>query len=163
MPTPEWAVVDSNILIAANGKSDQADDACVESCIDLLLDVRTRTRLALDADGEILAEYANKSSPTGRPGVGDEFLRWAIDNQYIHCHRTQLTRNEIREFHEFPDDDALSRFDRSDRKFVATALACTPPATIHNAVDSDWSQFAAPLASAGIKVTELCPNCLKTA
>lgn len=27
MPTRQWAVIDSNVLIAANGKSDQADDA----------------------------------------------------------------------------------------------------------------------------------------
>lgn len=110
-----------------------------------------------------MAEYSRHSSYSGQPGAGDRFFRRAFQNQYQACRMVRLTVHEHRGYTEFPDTPDLKRFDPSDRKFVATALACTPPATIHNAVDSDWSQFAAPLASAGIKVTELCSNCLKAA
>jgi len=157
-----WAVVDSNVLIAANGKSEQANDACVEKCIDVLLEVRTATSLALDDGDEILAEYARYCSHSGQPGVGDEFFRWAFDNQYTSCHRIHLTIDEDRVYQEFPDTPDLERFDRSDRKFVATALGCVPTATIYNAVDSDWSQSAPALAAAGVPVIELCPDCLKS-
>jgi hypothetical protein len=127
------------------------------------MEVVRDSSLALDDAGEIMAEYSRHSSYSGQPGAGDRFFRWAFQNQYQACRMVQLTAHEHRGYEEFPDIPELKRFDPSDRKFVATALACTPPATIHNAVDSDWSQFAEQLASAGVKVTELCPNCLKAA
>lgn len=48
---------------------------------------------------------------------------------------------------EFPDTPDLAKFDRSGRKWVATALGCTPTATIYNAVDSDYAQHAQALAT----------------
>jgi hypothetical protein len=162
MPNRRWAVVDSNVLIAANGKSEQANDACVEKCIDVLLEVRVAPSLALDEGNEILAEYSRYCSHSGQPGVGDEFFRWAFDNQYASCHRSPLTPHQDRVYQEFPDTPDLEKFDRSDRKFVATALGCTPTAAVYNAVDSDYSQFALALAAAAVPVTELCLDCLKS-
>ncbi len=161
MPNGRWSVIDSNVLIVANGKSEQANDACVEKCIDVLLEVRGATSLALDESGEILVEYSRYCSHSGQPGVGDEFFRWAFNNQYTACYRVLLTPHEDRVYQEFPDTSGLEEFDRSDRKFVATALGCTPTATICNAVDSDYAQFKLALADAGVPVAELCPDCLK--
>ena len=56
MPNHQWAVIDSNVLIVADGNSPQATDACVEKCIDLLLEVRGAASLALDDGGDILYE-----------------------------------------------------------------------------------------------------------
>ncbi len=162
MPNRRWAVVDSNVLIAANGKSEQANDTCLEKCIAVLLGVRTTTSLALDDGNEILDEYSRYCSHSGQPGVGDEFFRWAFDNQYTSCRRVPLTPDENRVYREFPDTPDLKKFDRSDRKFVATALGCTPTATIYNAVDSDYAQFKPALAAAAVSVAELCPDCLKS-
>ena len=163
MPNRRWAVIDSNVLIVANGKSEQANDACVEKCIDILLErLALQPLLALDDGGEILDEYSHycrlqrparrrrRVLPAGR-----------FDNQYTSCHRVPLTPHEDRVYQEFPDTPDLEKFDRSDRKFVATALGCTPTATIYNAVDSDYAQFAVALAAAAVPVTELCPDCLK--
>jgi hypothetical protein len=161
MPPRRFAVIDSNVLIAANGKSDQANSACVENCIDVLMEVTENSSLALDDAGEIVTEYRRYGSYSGQPGVGDRFFLWVHQNQHRACHRVPLTPHEDRGYEEFPDTEDLKSFDRSDRKFVATALACTPPATIYNAVDSDWSHHALPLAAAGVKVKELCPDCLK--
>ncbi len=162
MPNRRWAVIDSNVLKVADGDSPQANEACVEKCIDVLLEVRHAASLALDDGGEILAEYAHERDFSGQPGSGDEFFIWAFNNQYTNCCRVPLTSHEERIYHEFPDTPDLEGFDRSDRKFVATALGCTPTATIHNAVDSDYAQFKAALAAAAVAVTELCPDCLKS-
>ena len=121
----------------------------------------TSTSLALDDADEILAEYSRYCSHSGQPGVGDEFFRWAFDNQYTGCQRVPLTPHEDCGYEEFPEARELAKFDRSDRKFVATALGCTPTASIYNAVDSDWSHSALALAAVGVTVAELCPDCLK--
>jgi len=155
------AVIDSNVLIAANGKSDQANDACVDRCVDVLMEVSQESSLALDDGNEILNEYSRCCNYSGQPGVGDRFFLWAQRNQHTTCLRVPLTPHEDRGYQEFPDTQDLAKFDPSDRKFVATALGCTPTATIYNAVDSDWSHSAPALAAVGIPVTELCPDCLK--
>jgi len=76
--------------------------------------------------------------------------------------RIHLTMIAMDEFAEYPDDDdKLSRFDRSDRKWVAAARACqkqhkeTPE--IVNATDSDWNEVADYLFTAyGIPVITIC-------
>jgi len=160
IPNRRWTVVDSNVLVVADGKSPQANDACIEKCIDVLIAVRDAASLHLDG-GEILDEYSHGRDHSGQPGVGDEFFRWAFNNQYTHCHRVPLTPDDDRGYKEFPETPDLAKFDPSDRKFVATALGCTPPAIIYNAVDSDWSHAAPALVAVGVPVTELCPDCLK--
>jgi hypothetical protein len=146
----------------ANGNSDQANDACMGKCIDLLLKVSGEASIALDRDGKIFDEYSVYCDYSGEPGAGDEFFVWVHENKWTSCHLVSITPHEDRGYEEFPDTPDLAKFDRSDRKFVATALACTPPATIYNAVDSDWSQSAPALAVAGVPVAELCPDCLKS-
>ena len=61
-------------------------------------------------------------------------------------------------FVEFPDDPELEKFDQSDRKFVAVALATPDQPPIVNAVDSDWLEFYEPLVKNGIKIQFLCPD-----
>jgi hypothetical protein len=161
MPTGRLAVIDSNVLIAANGKSDQANDACVDRCVEILVEVSQGSSLAMDDGNEILNEYSRYCNYSGQPGVGDRFFLWAQRNQYATCLRVALNPHEDRGYEEFPDTPDLAKFDPSDRKFVATALGCTPTATIYNAVDSDYAQHAQALADAAIPVTELCPDCLK--
>ena len=144
MPIRSMAVVDSNVLIAANGKTDQANDACVETCIDVLLEVSERPRSLWTDGNEILNEYSRYCNYSGQPGVGDEFFLWAHDNQYTNCHRVPLTPHEDRGYQEFPDTPDLEKFDPSDRKFVATALGCTPTATIYNASTATTSSSLPP-------------------
>lgn len=161
MPDPQRAVVDTNVLITANGQGQQVPTSCTEACIDVLLEVQTAQRLAVDQDGEILAEYAVYCSYSGQPGVGDQFFLWAHQSQYTACHRVPLTPHEDRVYKEFPATSELAKFDRSDRKFVATALGCNPVAEILNATDSDYCHCASALEAAGVEVTELCVECLK--
>jgi len=53
---------------------------------------------------------------------------------------------------------ALAGFDRSDRKFVAMALASGSTPDVLNAVDSDWADYFAALARNGVKLKFLCPQ-----
>ena len=163
MPERVLAIVDTNVLITANGRGHMVPATCSESCIDSLLDIRDRNSLVLDEHGKILEEYASHCNHSGQPGVGDEFFRWAFQSQYTSCRRVVLTPDDDRGYREFPDAPELSKFDRSDRKFVATALSCDLAAEILNAVDSDYAQFADALKDAGVTVIELCPDCLKHA
>ena len=99
-------------------------------------------------------------SLSGQPGVGDAFLKWVWQNQanastcemiVIHPRGTSGE-----DYEEFPDDPALARFDRSDRKFVAVALGSNLNPDILNAVDRDWWDFRVSLEAHGVRITFLC-------
>jgi hypothetical protein len=163
MPEQQWTVIETNVLIVANRKSDQANSACIGKCIELLVKVSDEASVVLDRGGEIFDEYSVYCDYSGEPGTGDEFFVWVHENKWTSCQLVSITPREDRGYEEFPDTPDLAKFDRSDRKFVATALTCTPSATIYNAVDSDWSHSALALAAVGVTVAELCPDCLKPA
>ena len=156
-------VVDTNVLIVANGGASQADNACEDACEKFLGDLYSSFRsLVLDEGGEILAEYAKHCSHSGAPGLGDHFFAWAFSAQHTSCLRVPLEKNEDGSYADFPKATELSKFDPSDRKFVAAALACDEDPTIANAVDSDWLESRAALDAAAVRVHELCPGCLKS-
>ena len=94
--------------------------------------------------------------------MGDAFLKHVYDHQYNKrkVQRTALAIDAHGEYIDFPSDPLLTKFDPSDRLFVALARASPKPASIVNAVDSDYSHHAQSLKSAGVKVIELCQDCL---
>ncbi len=150
-------VIDTNVLVVANGRHAAAPAACVEACIDALRDARRSTTLIDDAH-EILDEYRRHCSFAGQPGAGDAFFKWLWDNQANsgRCERVRITRHTQRGFEEFPNDSRLRSFDADDRKFVAVALASGRAAPILNASDTDWWHHRAALAQHGVRVTFLC-------
>ena len=154
-------VVDTNVLVVSNGKSPQASAACVAACINALVDTVRESVVSIDSLGLILEEYANQGlSHSGQPGVGDYFFKWLFDNQWnvARCERVEITEHAARGFEEFPEVAELQAFDRSDRKFVAVALASANDPEILNAVDSDWWDFRVALAAAGVRIRFLCPD-----
>jgi hypothetical protein len=158
-------VVDTNVAVVANGNAPQADVECRLACTKKLrkLQEGDKVRVCLDSDDRILSEYRKHLSPSGQPGVGDMFMQWIHKNQSNPgvCERVKITSHTKREFKEFPNDTRLANFDRDDRKFVAVALASKHKPFILNAVDRDWSDFQKPLSDCGVKVVELCPQCIK--
>ena len=153
-------IVDTNVLVVANGRDTHASRECQLATIDALCGVTDAASLILDADGRILSEYRRHCDHSGQPGVGDEFFRWAFDHQAC-LHSVKLTEDEDRGFEEFPEDPTLSQFDFDDRVFVAASVAVRVDNVILNAVDSDYHLHRDGLGRAGILVEELCPNELK--
>lgn len=156
------AVIDTNVPVVANGKTPQASQDCVMTCIDALLTIREKGQILLDESGFILQEYRRYLSPAGQPGAGDEFFKWLWDNQgnVRYCRRVAVTvlDEEGCDFAEFPKDPELKAFDRGDKKFVAVALASGRVAQILNASDTDWWHFREVLEKQGMKIRFLCPE-----
>lgn len=155
-----YVIVDTNAAIVANGKSPQASPECVINCVRRLRQIQQNEILVLDDRWLIIQEYKNKLYDTGQPGVGDAFLKWVLTNQFNpqRCQRIQITELSQDNFAEFPKDPNLDRFDRSDRKFVAVAIAHPHKPPILNAVDSDWRYFRDRLATHGVEVEFICPD-----
>ncbi len=159
-------VIDTNVLQVANQNSPQAGPKCVGQCIDRLLKVRDRERIALDKTMFILEEYRQQGfSFSGQPGVGDEFFKWLFDNQANNdvCELVEVTliNKSVNNFAEFPDVQELKNFDRSDRKFVAVAISSGESPPILNAVDSDWWDFRDTLSQHGVQIEFVCPGQFK--
>ena len=123
--------------------------------------IKAASKIVLDDGYRILSEYQDHLRSEGQPGEGDAFLKWVLTNQanpqvcdQVHINPTEDGNN----FAEFPDDPDLRGFDRSDRKFVAAALAHPDSPPILNAVDSGWWLFRDALTRNGVQVEFLCPR-----
>ena len=163
MPDKPEVVVDTNVVMVANNYTSQASATCEIACIEKLDWIRDNGILLLDNMDLIFQEYEPYFSYSGQPGPGDAFFRWLHLNQYNnhHCRTIALTPHDEREFAEFPSDPELASFDRSDRKFVAVAIASGNAPEILNATDTDWWQHHTALQRHGIKVTFLCPELMQ--
>ena len=154
-------VIDTNVAVVANGKHDAASNNCFSACIDALLAARNDIVL-IDDNFLILEEYKNNLSFSGQPGMGDAFFKWLWSNQAntVYCKQVSVTPADCidRVFEEFPNDVDLKGFDRSDRKFVAVAIASGDVPRILNAADTDWWIFREPLARHGVQVQFLCED-----
>lgn len=160
-------IVDTNVPIVANGqKSVQASSSCINSCIAAIRDVQHKHILIVDEGWRVIREYLRQLNQKGRPGIGDEFMLWVLQNQYnpARCERVVITplaaSTDGNDFAEFPDDPELTNFDRSDRKFVAIALAHPERPPILNATDTDWHGHQLALEKHGVKIQFLCSDTL---
>lgn len=158
-------VMDTNVAIVANGRTSQAGDQCVGNCINALIEIREQRRVLLDDRGLILEEYRRNLSPSGQPGPGDAFFKWLWDNQghLDHCRQIPVTpaKDDRRGFQEFPDDPDLASFDRSDRKFVAVAIASGERPSLLNATDTDWWNHRKALRRYEVTIRFLCPELME--
>ena len=161
-------ILDTNVIVIANGLSPQASCDCVKRCRERLDQILEGSeKVVLDYEQHILREYRRNLKEAGRlrRRRGDLFLQWLKQNQWkpAKCslvHITSLAGNGT-DFAEFPNDDAaLAGFHKKDRKFIATALAHqrefgeTP--TILLAIDSGWLQFTDALANHGVSIELIC-------
>ena len=156
-------IVDTNVAIVANGKTEQADQRCISKCRAKLQHIRDEYRLLLDNRNLILDEYRRNLNPSGQPGLGEGFFIWLWQNQANpeYCRKVAVKPHKNREFEEFPDDPNLSSFDRDDRKFVAVALASGTTPKVLNASDTDWWHHRQALRQNGVEVVFLCPDLME--
>jgi hypothetical protein len=152
-------VIDTNVLIAANGENSSVSSNCVLACFQQLQHIQQNEHVVLDDTNFILQEYRRNLSLVGRPGFGRAFFKWLFDNRFNGA-AALVTITPLdhtgQQFAEFPADPELANFDLSDRKFVAVALTHPQNPPILNAVDSDWANFSAPLGRY-VQLHFLCP------
>lgn len=156
-------VVDTNVPMVASGHSPQTDEACADACVQRLKQIMESGCLLVDDLDLIVHEYVNAIGHAGHPGAGEKFVKWAFDNRYnpnavrriAVIHRDG---DKVRRFDEFPAAGSLSRFDRSDQKFVAVALASGTNPPIAVAVDRGWWRHHQALQAEGVKLEFLCPQ-----
>lgn len=159
-------VIDVNVGIVANqqarAQTGLANQECVLACIDALQNVIESGVLVIDDGWRILSEYQKHLTTHHQPGAGSLFMQWVWQNQSVsqRCEQVELAPlpNDPEDFEEFPNDHALSRFDRNDRKYVAVAKASKHNPEILNAVDTDWWEHRIALQNNGLTVSFLCPQ-----
>ena len=162
------AVIDTNVPIVANyaiknsGQPDDLPTECISACVETIAAVIKNKGLVIDSGDEIYVEYRTNCSLKGQPGLGDRFMKWVHDNRWKlpGKNRVAITKNNG-SYNEFPSHKGLSRFDRSDRKFVAVANAHPVKPPIYQATDSKWWGWKDALDEAGIRVIFLCSEYIK--
>lgn len=153
------AVIDTNVLLVANGQHAGVSDDCVAECV-RRLQAMERTGVVVVDDGyRILEEYLHKTCLNPPKGPGDVFLKWVL-RQAGGGRVEQVPLNEIGEncFAEFPDPALEPLFDAPDRKFAAVAHAHPDKPVIWQAADCKWLDWWSTLGTKGVKVEFLCPN-----
>ncbi len=159
------AVVDTNVAIVANGGVEQALPSCVSACAARLLQLTRNGRLVLDDRWLILREYMKHLKSSGERKGGNAFLKWVLTNYRNpdRCELVPLTPKDSSEtdFEEFPTDPVLKDFDRSDRKFIAVALAHPERPPILQATDAEWWEVRHAFETAGITIEFLCEEDIK--
>ena len=152
-------VVDTNVLVVANGNNDQADHKCELACIKALEEAKAgKHAVLLDASNLIMDEYEANCSHIRKP-FGNAFFKYLHDFEHsskkiIHI-PIEETPNEEGGFANLPPN----KFHKNDRKFLAVAKA--GDGRVMNATDKHWTEHADFIDSMGVQVLELCKQCLK--
>ena len=118
-------VIDTNVLIAANGLSEQVKGEDQLTCITFLENVKNHKGcVSVDSLNLVFDEYSRHCNHKGQPGLGDAFFKWLFNNQGFEevCEKVEISLDDEWGFGEFPHDEKLRDFDKSDRKFVAVAF-----------------------------------------
>jgi hypothetical protein len=154
------AVIDTNVLLVANGNHAGVSDACRAECVRRLLAHQKGGLTVIDDGYRILSEYQNRTRPNQPKGVGDAFLKWLLQNQGNAARVQHVAINEISkdEFAEFPDAALQPKFDAADRKFVTVAHAHPDRPPVWQAADSKWLDWWPALRAKGVNVEFLCPD-----
>jgi hypothetical protein len=160
MPSP--VVIDTNVLVAANGRDTHASDLCQKTSRRMLDDARNSGPVLIDDSQQIYKEYRSYCSYRGEPGAGDFFFKWLHENQDTpeRCRKVRITvdPHDANTIAEFPKDPDLRRFDPSDRKFVAVVVVSGEDAPVLEATDRRWWKYRAALLRNGVRVEFICPD-----
>lgn len=154
------AVIDTNVLLVANGQHADVSEDCVIECVQRLQAMQKTGVTVIDDGFRILGEYQNKTQLTPPKGVGDVFLKWLL-RQTGNPGRVQqvaLTETAPNCFSEFPDPALEPAFDAPDRKFAAVAYAHPDKPVVWQAADCKWLDWWSALSAKGVAVEFLCPT-----
>jgi len=156
-------VIDTNVLLVANGAAPQMTDICRLACMERLEKAKTSEAVVVDQHYLILGEYKHKLNPNqGAPGPGDAFVLHLLQNMANVAHVAPVeltpTNPERTDFLEFPNDGELRQaFDPAERKFVAASNAHPEKPPILESADSKWLGWENRLLTHhGIRLEVLC-------
>ena len=153
------AIIDTNVLLVANGQHDGVSPECVVECVRRLWAMEKIGITVIDDGFLMLGEYQNKTSLHPPKGVGDVFLKWLLrqTGNPRRVEQISLTVLAENEFAEFPDAALQSSFDVPDRKFAAVAHAHPDKPPVWQAADCKWLDWWPALQTKGVRVEFLCP------
>ena len=154
------AVIDTNVLLVANGQHADVSPECVMKCVQQLQAMEKSGVTVIDDGYRILGEYQNKTQLHPPKGVGDVFLKWLLRNagNAARVEQVSLTESGKDTFAEFPDSALEPKFDAPDRKFAAVANAHAGRPPIWQAADCKWLDWWPALQAKGVHVEFLCPD-----
>ena len=151
------SVVDTNVLVVADGRATQVDEACQLSCVEELARLSREEVVCVDDKWLIMGEYEKRTIRKGQAGPGTVFYK-------LICHRMADTRR-VRLVPVEPADPEGREFSapvlppnnlKKDAKFLAVAVSAD--AVIVNASDSDWAEHRELTDQLGVGVRQLCPQ-----
>lgn len=154
-------IVDTNVWVMLGNipPDNEIERECVLACIQWgkrFNESGEEYKIAVDMKWKILTEYRNNI----REG--------SLAQQYLNTLLSQPIMRLVFKPIQYDDNDHAiidvdldtddQKFDPSDKKFVAVALAFDDPPPIINATDTDWEKHKVPIEAAGITVHSLCPD-----
>nr|WP_295082568.1 hypothetical protein [uncultured Roseateles sp.] len=153
-------VIDTNVLLVANGQHADVSPDCVAECVRRLQAMEKNGVTVIDDGYRILGEYQNKTNIRQPKGVGDVFLKWLLRQTANQSRVEQVNLTELaeNEFAEFPDASLQRVFDPPDRKFAAVAHAHPDKPSVWQAADCKWLDWWSALQVKEIRVEFLCPE-----
>lgn len=154
------AVIDTNVLLVANGQHADVSADCVLECVRRLQAMQKSGITVIDDGYRILGEYQHKTSLNPPKGVGDVFLKWLLREagSSRRVEQMSLTETAANCFAEFPDPALEPAFDAPDRKFAAVANAHPDKPPVWQAADCKWLDWWPALHANGVRVEFLCPE-----
>lgn len=154
------AVIDTNVLLVANGQHADVSTDCVTECVRRLQAMQKSGITVIDDGYRILNEYQHKTNLNPPKGVGDVFLKWLLREagSSTRVEQVSLTETATNCFAEFPDPVLEPNFDAPDRKFAAVAHAHAGKPPIWQAADCKWLDWWPALKVKGVRVEFLCPD-----
>lgn len=151
------AVVDTNVLVAANGRDTHVKIDCQSRCMEELARLAAQEVVCVDDKGLIMGEYERRVGTAQQAGPGTVFYK-EVWKQMGDSNRVRLIPVEPRddEGRDFTDPILPQNNLKKDAKFLAVALKAD--AVIVNASDSDWDEHHDLTDRLGVDVRQLCPE-----
>src|SRR5271156_6194837 len=84
-------VIDTNVLLVADGQAKQMSPQCRAACVTRLEQVQSREQVVLDHSRLILGEYHHKLNPNRQPSPGRAFLKWLLQRMAMSQHVCYVT------------------------------------------------------------------------
>lgn len=146
-------VVDTSVFLTAQGDANQMSPDCQNTALIFIRDLSRNHNLCLDQTQKIVREYRNKIP---RLSFIDELI-----NRMLSRNRIDFVPIEFDLAGDALLPNTCEVTDRSDRKFVAVALAHPAQPPIFNASDTDWLENEKELNACQVKITHLCERELR--